>query len=143
MENTVNASANTKGHFNSLDFLKFILAVIIVFHHYQQVMDVKFAHINFFYGNISFGYAVEFFFIISGFVIAFQVERKGFGSFRSWMTSKIARILPMATLSITACFAIDLVKYFTRGVKLKGLWNLAASFTCTFAGGGIIKRFRG
>lgn len=138
MENTVISSADSKKHFNSLDFLKFILAVIIVFHHFQQVMCVKFEYINFFYGRIYFGYAVEFFFIISGFVIAFQVERKGFGSFRSWMASKVGRILPMAALSIIACFALDLIKYFLGGVKLKGLWNLATSFTCTFVGGGVL-----
>lgn len=138
MENTVNASANTKQRFNSLDFLKFILAVVIVFHHFQQIMGVKFEHINFFYGSIYFGYAVEFFFIISGFVIAFQVERKGFGSFRSWMTSKITRILPMAVLSIIACFAVDLIKYLIGGVRLKGLWNLATSFTCAFIGVGVV-----
>ena len=131
-----NVSVNAKQRFNSLDFLKFILAIIIVFHHYQQVMEVKFEHFNFFYGRIYFGYAVEFFFIISGFVMAFQVERKGFGTFRSWMTSKITRILPMAALSIIACFAVDLVKFFLRGHELKGLWNLATSFTCTFVGGG-------
>lgn len=58
------STGTQKSRFHSLNCLKFILAVVIVFHHFQQTLDVKFAHINFFHGKIYFGYAVEFFFII-------------------------------------------------------------------------------
>ena len=48
----------------TIDLLKFVLAVVIVLHHYQQVTGVRFSGWNFYGGTIYFGYAVEFFFII-------------------------------------------------------------------------------
>ena len=140
----LNQSVPARQRFYSLDLLKFILAIIIVFHHFQQVLGVRFDRLNFYYGRIYFGYAVEFFFIISGFVIAFQTELKGFGSFRSWMMAKISRILPMAALSVLACMGVDLLSIAVNGVnamngiKMKGLGNLATSLTCTFVGGGVL-----
>lgn len=62
-------------HFYFLDFLKFILAVIIVFHHFQQHLSVKFENFNFYYGRIYFGHIVEFFFIISGILMTLFVEK--------------------------------------------------------------------
>ena len=56
-------------HFYSLDFLKIISTFIIVFHHYQQVTETVYDKgINFYYGRFYFGYFVELFFIISGFL---------------------------------------------------------------------------
>lgn len=46
----------------SLDLLKTLGTVIIVFHHYQQYMEVTFASgINFFAGAFPFQYTVELF----------------------------------------------------------------------------------
>ncbi len=53
----------------SLDFLKILGTILIVFHHYQQYMDVKFpSGVNYFGGPFYFGYLVELFFLLSGFV---------------------------------------------------------------------------
>ncbi len=132
---SVSSLANHR--FHSLDFLKFILAVIIVFHHYQQAMEVKFEHFNFFNGRFYFGYAVEFFFIISGFVIAVQTAQKGFGDFRSWMMPKIRRIIPMAVLSVLACLCYFTLIHFLYNENIPGLWNILTTCTCVFCGGGI------
>ena len=43
---------NQNFRFHSLDFLKFLLAVIIVFHHFQLDTNTKFSHLNFFGGWI-------------------------------------------------------------------------------------------
>ena len=54
---------------DGLDIIKVIATIIIVFHHYQQVTGVIFDGINFYGGKFPFGYVVELFFIISGYVI--------------------------------------------------------------------------
>ena len=48
------------------DLIKGIATVLIVFHHYQQVMDCRFSGVNFFGGWFYFGVIVELFFVISG-----------------------------------------------------------------------------
>jgi len=58
-----------------LDFLKIVATILIVFHHYQQVLNVEFAGINFFGGKFYFGYLVELFFLISGFLMFKYIER--------------------------------------------------------------------
>ena len=137
--NGENYSVLEKDRLYSLDFVKFLLAVVIVFHHFQQIMEIKFSHFNFFYGRIYFGYAVEFFFIISGFVLSYQDEAKKLHCFRSWMLRKMSRILPMASLSIFACVPILFIRHIkcSDWNSMPGLWNLATSLTCIFAGGGI------
>lgn len=47
----------------SLDALRIIATILIIFHHYQQVIGGYFeGHINFWNGRFYFGYIVEFFF---------------------------------------------------------------------------------
>ena len=65
-----------KERYYNLDLIKSIAAVFIVFHHYQQMANVKFDGINFFGGSFYWGYLVELFFLISGFVMAVS-DRKG------------------------------------------------------------------
>lgn len=50
------------------DYIKIIAASLLVFHHYQQVFACKFAGINFYEGHIQFGFLVELFFTISGYL---------------------------------------------------------------------------
>lgn len=126
--------------FHSLDFLKFILAVIIIFHHFQQITGVQFSGINFYGGLISFGYVVECFFIISGFVTALGVESKSFVNFRKWITGKCIRLYPMAILSVLVTAIVYLLYRiclgkFPEGITI-GLWQLLNSVTLTFVGGG-------
>lgn len=51
----------------SLDFLKVVATIIIVFHHYQQGFGVAFSKFNFAGGKFYFGYIVELFFVLSGY----------------------------------------------------------------------------
>ena len=125
---------------HSLDFLKFILAVIIILHHFQQITGIQFSRFNFYGGLISFGYVVECFFIISGFVTALGLELKPFVSFRKWMAGKCIRLYPMAVLSVVVTAIVYLLYRiclgnFPEGITI-GLWQLLNSITLTFAGGG-------
>lgn len=48
----------------SLDFIKIIATIFIIFHHYQQITGAYFHNkINFCNGKFYFGYMVELFFI--------------------------------------------------------------------------------
>lgn len=129
-------------HFYSLDFLKFVLALIIVFHHFQQILGVRFEYFNFYNGTVPFQYVVEFFFLISGFVQSVQFSNKPIGCFKDWMARKLIRILPMAVLSILVCLPVyGFRKFFSQRFNsfnfIPGIWNIVASCTCVFAGGGI------
>ncbi|MCR5080889.1 MAG: acyltransferase [Treponema sp.] len=123
----------------SLDFLKFLLAVIIVFHHFQQVTETRFSHFNFFSGRIYFGWCVEFFFIISGFVTALGLKNKKTVNFKNWIIGKAVRIYPMAMISVLITFCACCLYRILFGIARVpfGLWRLFTSFTLTFVGGGL------
>lgn len=108
--------------YKSLDLLKFVLAIIIVMHHFQQVTGTKFdSGINFFYGDIYFGYAVEFFFIISGFTMRIDKKCKWGG----YLLHKLLRLYPMIFVSTGCSILVALVyKMYT------GQWynNMYPSF---------------
>ena len=122
----------------SLDLLKFFLTIIIVFHHFQQGTGAIFKGVNFYNGRIYFGYCVEAFFLISGFVTAFQVSAKGTGNFKTWMEKRILRILPISALSVVAWLVVYLFYKLFTGSSFPGLWRIFTSVTCTFVGGGVI-----
>lgn len=63
-------------HINGFDYLKVFAASAIVLHHYQQVFSVCFQGINFYGGRINFGYLVELFFTISGFLMVYCDNRR-------------------------------------------------------------------
>ena len=99
----------------SLDFLKVIATVFILFHHYQQVMGVKYpSGINFDFGSFYWGSMVELFFIISGFVMlpwCRKISENAPGSdLKSFLFRRYRRFIPM--LAVTAvcyelmCFVI-------------------------------------
>ena len=113
-----------------LDILKVLSASLIVFHHYQQVFKVQFEGINFYEGAFNFGYLVELFFMISGFLTLYSA--KAGGILRELM-HKLQRIFPMAML---ACVFTLLVKS-VRSENLSALWNvktLMANFLLIFSG---------
>lgn len=102
-----------KERYGSLDFLKIIGTLLIMFMHYQQMMDVTFpTGVNFFNGNINWGNVVELFFVISGFVMfpktkkILNGEDKGFTDF---FLSRLRRFAPMLLLTAICYELISLV----------------------------------
>lgn len=54
----------------ALDFLKILATIFIVFHHYQQIVNVTYPEgVDFCSGSFFWGHMVELFFLISGFVM--------------------------------------------------------------------------
>ena len=114
--NTKNHSSNYIGN---LDAIKIIAAIGIVFHHYQQLTSVKLGGgIEFYGGKFVFGYLVELFFVISGFLTAFTYsDNQGF---IRWMYKKIERVFPYAFVACLFCLLSALVYYQAFGEKLIG-----------------------
>ena len=125
----------------SLDFLKFIMAILIVFHHYQQYTGMRMVGINFYEGKIYWGSLVELFFIISGFFAANGIPALKESAFKDYIVKKIIRIYPMAMMSVcmTAVAGFVYVKVCGEwffGIRLT-LWKFVNSLLLTFAGGAV------
>lgn len=83
----------------SLDILRFIGTIFIIFHHYQQIVGMFWEKgLNFYNGTFSFGIVVEFFFILSGFFAYRYVEADDL-AFSSFYISKMKRLLPLVLIS--------------------------------------------
>lgn len=101
----------------SLDALKFFAATMIVFHHFQQDMVVRFPGINFFGEGTYYGYLVELFFMISGYLAAKGIERIREISFWKYYIIKAIRIYPMAFFA-TGVYCVLALLYN----KMTGIW---------------------
>lgn len=92
-----------KKRIGSLDALKAIAAVFIVFHHYQQDTGSggTFPGVNFYGGKLVFGYVVELFFIISGFLTVYteNSENHTASDYFDRFIKKIERLWPMAAFA--------------------------------------------
>lgn len=122
----------------NLDLLKAVAAVLIVFHHYQQVFNVTFDGINFFGGSFYWGYLVELFFLISGFVMAVS-NRKEKNIFQKFF-GKCIRIYPSTVLACSATILIVFVGYFLLGefidtsVDYTNIMTVISSYLLIFSG---------
>lgn len=85
----------------SLDVLRIIATILIIFHHYQQITGAYFeGHINFWNGRFYFGYIVEFFFLLSGYFMYRYVEKVNKGlSFMKFFMPRALRLLPLVLIS--------------------------------------------
>lgn len=106
---SLNHASKQADHFDLLDLIKAVAAILIVFHHYQQVFDIRFDGINFFEGTIQFSRLVELFFLISGFVMWHSDRMRSPETLRQFgksLRNKLLRIYPMAILACTAMILI-------------------------------------
>lgn len=104
----------------SLDVLKFCAMVLIVCHHYQQIYNAFFYGINFFGGRFQFGWVVELFFELSGFVIIKYIPRiKNGMTFKEFYAKRYLRVAPAMILSI---LAFDVI-FSWKLVLLTGSWK--------------------
>ena len=127
----------TKKRIVTLDIIKFICSILIVFHHFQQITGAVFESINFKGGKFSFAYVVELFFMISGFFCAYTYKDEE--SFTSYFLRKIKRYYPMAILSIIVIVFIEGINYLLFGTPIKtdglGIWTIFSSLTLIFPQG--------
>ncbi len=129
-----------KTRLTNIDLLKSIAAVLILFHHYQQVFSVSFDSFNFFGGPFYFGYLVELFFIISGFFTVFSDKEDHANIFRA-ILKKLSRIYPTVALSVTFILLVSGIYKLVFGTELTGqscsFANIICSYLLIFTGWGI------
>lgn len=115
----------------SLDVLKFLAIVIILFHHFQQETHATFAFgINWCYGSFYWGYLVELFFVISGFVTFRYVNRiQCDTAFAPFFLKKYTRFLPMLIVAGIGYLAANLLyrTVFELGGFPFSVWAVASS----------------
>lgn len=84
----------------SLDVLKIVGTILIIFHHYQQITGAVFSRINFWNGTFTFGYLVEMFFLISGFLMLNYISKIENGlSFKDFFVRRWLRFAPTVTFA--------------------------------------------
>ena len=117
--------------------IKFVSAILIIFHHYQQDLEITLSGINFCNGGFYFGYLVELFFIISGFLAASGIEKTEKQDFGEFFINKAIRIYPMAWISILVCTVV-LMLYkltFNNWLETVGIWQFVTSMLLVFNNG--------
>ncbi len=128
--------------FYSLDLLKFVLSILIVFHHFQQDIVVHFRYINFFDGVFNFAYCVELFFIISGFLAAMKKKKTSSISLKDYLFQKVRRFFPMSALSVAMMILLELAYFLINGAWYHGLkpdiYKVFNSLMMTFSGGSVL-----
>lgn len=99
-----------KRYLGNLDIIRFICGALIVMHHYQGLLHIRFSGVNFWGGNDSgwsFGYVTELFFIISGFLAVYSKDYDKMDLY--YLRNRFLRLFPMALLSnLTYLFVVVL-----------------------------------
>lgn len=92
-----------------LDFVRFILAVLVAMMHFDGFAAPHKAYL-----------AVDFFFILSGFVLSVAYERRASGEtfYRSFIVDRIARLYPLHALMLLLFIPANLLFYWTSGGQL-------------------------
>ncbi len=101
----------------SLDFIKIIATIFILFHHYQQFISGSFEKgINFYGGIYNFGYMVELFFILSGYFMYPHIEKIRQGiSFKDFFITRYIRLIPLVAIAAFAYQFLVLIHIKTVG----------------------------
>lgn len=111
----------------SLDFLKILAAIGIVFHHFQATTHARYDNfINFHGGWFDWGYLVELFFVLSGYFMYryISVIQTGDITLLEWWKKRALRLLPMAAITVVA-FELIL---FLHNIKYEpDLWGMEVS----------------
>lgn len=122
----------------SLDFLKFIATLCIIFHHYQIYTKTRFSTgINFLGGRFNFAFLVELFFILSGYFASYYVGKINGGmSFKNFFVPKYLRFLLPSALTVLVFAALAnlyeslyMEQFFDRTVQVWGVVVAAFGFS--------------
>ena len=120
------------------DIIKPVAATLIVCHHYQQVFKCVFPGINFYDGFFNFGYFVELFFMISGFLTLYTFKNyAGAAQLSGCFWKKLKRLLPVVTIACLFILVVKTVLYMDSPSDLSALWNIkavTANFLLLFSG---------
>lgn len=122
----------------TLDFLKILATIAIIFHHYQIYTNTYFATgINFVGGRFNCACLVELFFVLSGYFMFPYIEKIKAGmDFQHFFVPKYLRFLLPTTVTVIAFAAFDVqyerlfgTQFFDRTVHLWGIVVSALGFS--------------
>lgn len=106
-----------------LDFYRFIFALIVVFSHYQGQLASKTAYL-----------AVDFFFVLSGFVLAYayadKVENENFA--KNFLIDRVARLYPLYFLFMLITLVLNIICFALAGHGLSEGWAYKDGRAYTF-----------
>ncbi|MBT32938.1 MAG: acyltransferase [Thalassobius sp.] len=127
-QNTEPTSLQSKQHFHILDGLRGIAALAVVLFHYMEWIITDFTK-NF----IGHGFlAVDFFFCLSGFVIAYAYDnRLPNMSLRSFFSSRLIRLHPLVIAGTVIGLVGMLVDPFVDHTEGHSFANLSLIFICS------------
>ena len=114
----------------SLDILRVIATILIVFHHYQQITGSFWeGRLNFYGGKFYFGYIVEFFFLLSGFFMYSYIDKVDTElKFKEFILKKVLRLLPLVLISAVVYEVLLYAYSMLYGEKWMGisvsLWGI-------------------
>ncbi|MCB1510146.1 MAG: acyltransferase [Hyphomicrobiaceae bacterium] len=105
-EATERAQATRNAHFIGLDALRFLMAFCVVLFHYEILISPHLAPEHRLFG--AFDAAVDFFFMLSGFVIChvYGHAQWNMANYASYLWRRLARIYPLHLLTLVACLAV-------------------------------------
>lgn len=143
MEQAGTQDVNKRKYFASLDLLKFVCALLIVVHHYQMVFNLWFeGRLNFNNGYFYFGFLVELFFMVSGFLMENSIQGHPYSDFGTMFKNKYLRFFPMCFISISVYTFFQWVgalltgEFFNNG-QVISFWNYLMSALLVSKGWGI------
>lgn len=117
----------------SLDFIKIVATVGIICAHFQQLTGARYDFgINYLDGRFFFGYLVEVFFFISGFVMCGYIGKIQNGlSFKEFYLKRYSRLFPVMVSSIIVYEVLDIIFRLQTGAYFAGgkvtLWGALVS----------------
>lgn len=111
-----------KKRFEALDSFRGLCAISVVMFHMSLVSSIT--EINFFRNSFMF---VEFFFVLSGFVLAHGYAYKSELKFRPYIIVRFFRLYPLHLFMFTVFFVIELIKLLV--VKYTNLYFNNEAFT--------------
>lgn len=133
----------SKKRVESLDFMKFISASIIIFHHFQMRFQYENRIIDFSNGPIYYGLIVELFFMVSGILTELNYDKyrqQGLGVF---VKGRILRLYPIMILACIFFCLCDFIYLKETGTWFEGwrtqrsLYIVIVSMAGIFRGGAI------
>jgi peptidoglycan/LPS O-acetylase OafA/YrhL len=117
----------------ALDLIKIMATCLIIFHHYQQIIGGWFeGHINFYGGIISYGYLVELFFMISGFLSVHSISNaiSSNESFAHYFNKKYMRFFPVCAITAVVSYIVEIISFIVYEKYTLGkvdLWGMIES----------------
>jgi peptidoglycan/LPS O-acetylase OafA/YrhL len=107
-----------------LDFLRFLFAFLVAWMHLNGFASPKKAYL-----------AVDFFFILSGFVLCIAYERRADqpGFYRRYLVDRIARLYPLHLATLLLLVPLNILFYVTSGGQfLSNGWSYGDGHAYTF-----------